>query len=90
MRLNFDSAVKVFYIGQKRILDFYSIWPQKQRWKHLLSGIHFSHVFGFWILIFDFILMLHIGINIRQMSEVVKGLFVLSTCIAYTLKVTST
>lgn len=36
---------------------------------------------------FDLILALRIILNISHVNEVIKGLFVLSTCVAYTLKV---
>ncbi|XP_062133642.1 odorant receptor 46a isoform X2 [Drosophila sulfurigaster albostrigata] len=89
MTLNFDSEVQVFYEGQKRILNFYSIWPQKTRCQRLMHSIHFWHVFSFWIMLFNLILMLHIVINIGNMNEIVKGFFVLATCLAYTHKVYS-
>lgn len=49
--------------------------------------LHFWHLFICWILMFDLILALRIALNINYMNEVIKGFFVLSTCIAYTLKV---
>lgn len=36
---------------------------------------------------FDLILALRIALNISHMNEVIRGFFVLATCIAYTLKV---
>lgn len=87
MLLNFDSCVAVFYRGQRRILEFYAMWPQEVRWRRLLLRVHFWHVFTFWILIFDLLLALRIALNISDMNEVIKGFFVLSTCIGYTLKV---
>lgn len=87
MQRNLDSSTEIFYSGQRRILDFYGMWPQTERWKRLLLRVHFWHIFVCWILVFDLILALRIALNISHMNEVIKGFFVLSTCIAYTLKV---
>lgn len=87
MQRNIDSYIEVFYRGQRRILELYAMWPQEERWRRLLLRLHFWHLFICWILMFDLILALRIALNINYMNEVIKGFFVLSTCIAYTLKV---
>ncbi|XP_064544112.1 uncharacterized protein LOC135432373 [Drosophila montana] len=89
MNLTFDRSVEVFYTGQRRILDWYSLWPQQVRWKRVLHGMNFWLVFGFFMMIFNLILALYIGINIRQMIEVMKGFFVLATSVAYSIKLFS-
>ncbi|XP_030561844.1 odorant receptor 46a isoform X2 [Drosophila novamexicana] len=87
MNLTFDRSVEVFYTGQKRILGWYSIWPQQVRWKRVLHGINFWFVFGFWMMTFNFMFVMYIGINIRHMSEVMKGFFLLATSVGYSIKV---
>nr|XP_032292558.1 odorant receptor 46a [Drosophila virilis] len=89
MNLSFDRSVEVFYTGQKRILDWYSLWPQQVRWKRVLHGINFWLVFGFRMMILNFMLVMYIGINIRHMSEVMKGFFLLATSVSYSIKLYS-
>ncbi|XP_033149227.1 odorant receptor 46a [Drosophila busckii] len=85
--VRYNACVALFYSGQRRILNIFSIWPQEGRWLQILHSLNFWHVFCYWILIFDLILLLHVVLNISQMEEVIKGFFLLSTCIAYTMKV---
>ncbi|XP_017037042.2 odorant receptor 46a-like [Drosophila kikkawai] len=83
------KQVEIFYRGQKAFLNIFSLWPQKERWWRIFHQVNYVHVMGFWVLLFDFILVLHVVGNLRDMNEVVKAIFVLATSAGHTTKLIS-
>ncbi|XP_020800919.1 odorant receptor 46a-like [Drosophila serrata] len=84
-----EKQVEIFYRGQKAFLNIFSLWPQKERWRRIFHQLNYVHVMGFWVLLFDLILIIHVVGNLSHMSEVVRAIFVLATSAGHTTKLIS-
>ncbi|XP_033246285.1 odorant receptor 46a isoform X2 [Drosophila miranda] len=84
-----SKRAEIFYKGQTFIFNIYSMMPQEQRWKRILHEINYWHVMGFWVLLFDLLLVLHVVSNLNNMFEIVRAIFVLATSAGHTTKLIS-
>ncbi|EDW32332.1 GL11580 [Drosophila persimilis] len=84
-----SKRAEIFYKGQTFIFNIYSLMPQEQRWKRILHEINYWHVMGFWVLLFDLLLVLHVVSNLNNMFEIVRAIFVLATSAGHTTKLIS-
>ncbi|SPP74074.1 blast:Odorant receptor 46a%2C isoform B [Drosophila guanche] len=84
-----NKRAEIFYKGQTFIFNIYSLMPQEQRWKRILNEINYLHVMGFWVLLFDLLLVVHVVANLNNMFEIVRAIFVLATSAGHTTKLIS-
>ncbi|XP_041449230.1 odorant receptor 46a [Drosophila obscura] len=83
------KKAEIFYKGQTFVFYLFSLMPHEQRWKRILNEINFFHVVGFWVLLFDLLLVLHVLANLNNMFEIVRSIFVLATSVGHTAKMIS-
>nr|SAL89174.1 olfactory receptor [Drosophila suzukii] len=84
-----SNRVEIFYKGQKALLNVFSLWPQNERHWRIFHQVNHVHVMGFWVLLFDLLLVMHVVGNLSSMSEVVRAIFVLATSAGHTTKLLS-
>lgn len=80
---------EIFYKRQKAFLNIFSLWPSESGYRRTLHQVNFIQGIGFWVLLFDLLVILYILGNLNRMSEVVKAFFVLATSLGVTIKLIS-
>lgn len=81
----YRNLVERIYIRQYTIMKYFALWelsPNTSAYLKTLYKIYFIYFFIFWLLSFDYVMIMQVITNIGSIKEIINVLFMLATAIA--------